>query len=72
MSVVMKEDVISFAEAVREADRLGHPVALATVYRWTRDGAAGHRLDCGVIAGKRVTSRQAVARLVAVIRAAKA
>ena len=56
------EDMVPFQEASRYVP--GRP-SLAALHRWRLNGVRGVRLETLLIGGKRFTSRQAIARMIA-------
>ena len=61
------EDIISFREGAKSCP--GGSVNISTVHRWRLKGIRGIRLETMLRAGRRVTSRQAMARFFARITA---
>ena len=62
----LTEDLLPLAMAAREVPnrRGGRGIHVATVWRWTRRGVRGVRLETIVVGGIRQTSRQALQRFV--------
>ena len=59
------ESVIKFAEAARLVPLEVHR---ATVARWAKTGVRGIRLECLIIAGRTVTTKEALDRFLAACR----
>lgn len=60
---VALEDIITLGEACREIPPKG--ISPATMARWVQRGVRGCRLETVVIGGRRLTSRQSLARFYA-------
>lgn len=56
---ILGEQMMSLPELARESSR-----AASTVWRWTKYGVAGVRLEAVCVGGRRVTSRQAYHRFI--------
>jgi len=67
MSISIDDELLSLPAAAKLLP--GRPHA-ATLYRWTRRGVRGVRLETVLIAGRRYTSREALDRFIATTSAA--
>lgn len=66
---MQNEELFPLVEAVYQAT--GRRPHLSTVLRWCSKGSAGVRLDCRVLGGRRLTSKQSVLRYMDQVTAAK-
>ena len=61
-NTLFDEELLSLSQAAKSLPSRPHP---STVWRWTKRGVRGVRLETIVIASRRFTSREALERFVA-------
>ena len=65
----LNEQVFPLAQAAKRLPRLrnNRPVAVSTLWRWSRSGLRGRTLETAMIGGVRVTSTEALRRFFAAL-----